>query len=309
MSQDTQSKIQSLIDDNRVVLFMKGTRAFPQCGFSARAVELLSVCGAGEFKDVNVLLDTDIRQGIKEFSNWPTIPQCYIDGAFVGNSDVLFEMVETGELQKLLGGEMDPLTKKAPEITLTKAAREAFAGAMIDAGDEVLRFEVSPDFVPELRLGSKQLGDHVVEQGALHIHVSTDSAARADGTQIDYLEGPEGLGFRIDNPNAPKEPKEISPYKLKAWLDEGEPLQLYDLRSAEERAQASLAQARPFDETARRELEHLPKDTRVVFFCHHGADSRRGAIQWMGDGYTNIHVLLGGIDTWSQQVDPSVPRY
>lgn len=99
---DVQQSIRETVESNRVVLFMKGTKIFPQCGFSARAVEILKSCGV-EFKDVNVLPDPAIRQGIKEYSQWPTIPQVYVDGKFVGGSDILMEMYQSGELQKLLG--------------------------------------------------------------------------------------------------------------------------------------------------------------------------------------------------------------
>ena len=98
---DVKKTIQDTVEQNRVVLFMKGTKNFPQCGFSQRAVAILKECGA-EFKDVNVLSDPAIRQGIKDFSNWPTIPQIYIGGKFVGGSDILNEMYQSGELQKLL---------------------------------------------------------------------------------------------------------------------------------------------------------------------------------------------------------------
>jgi monothiol glutaredoxin len=98
---DVKKTIQQTVDSNRIVLFMKGTKTFPQCGFSARAVDILKKCGA-DFKDVNVLADPSVRQGIKEYSNWPTIPQVYIDGKFVGGSDILAEMFQSGELQKLL---------------------------------------------------------------------------------------------------------------------------------------------------------------------------------------------------------------
>lgn len=98
---DIQATIRETVEKNRVVLFMKGTKHFPQCGFSARAVELLKKCGA-EFKDVNVLADPELRQGIKDFSSWPTIPQVYVDGKFIGGSDILMEMYEAGELQKVL---------------------------------------------------------------------------------------------------------------------------------------------------------------------------------------------------------------
>lgn len=98
---DGNQTIKDTISQNRVVLFMKGTKNFPQCGFSARAVEILKKCGA-DFKDVNVLADPAIRQGIKDFSNWPTIPQVYVDGKFIGGSDILMEMYQSGDLQKLL---------------------------------------------------------------------------------------------------------------------------------------------------------------------------------------------------------------
>jgi monothiol glutaredoxin len=98
---DIQDTIRETVEKNRVVLFMKGTKNFPQCGFSARAVEILKKCGA-DFKDVNVLADPAIRSGIKDYSNWPTIPQVYIGGKFVGGSDILFEMYQSGELQKML---------------------------------------------------------------------------------------------------------------------------------------------------------------------------------------------------------------
>ena len=97
-----QQKIDSIVKGNPVVLFMKGTAQFPQCGFSGRAVQILKACGVTEIKTVNVLEDQDIRQGIKDYANWPTIPQLYIHGEFVGGSDIMMEMYEAGELQPLL---------------------------------------------------------------------------------------------------------------------------------------------------------------------------------------------------------------
>ena len=98
---DTNSRISNIVQGNDVVLFMKGTPLFPQCGFSSRAVAILEHCGV-DFEGVDVLQDMDIRQGIKEFSDWPTIPQLYVKGEFVGGSDIMMEMYEAGELQQLL---------------------------------------------------------------------------------------------------------------------------------------------------------------------------------------------------------------
>jgi monothiol glutaredoxin len=100
--EDTQKRIDDLVKGNRVVLYMKGTPQFPQCGFSALAVQVLNACGVNEFASVNVLADPAVREGIKQYANWPTIPQLYVNGEFVGGSDIMREMYENGELQKLL---------------------------------------------------------------------------------------------------------------------------------------------------------------------------------------------------------------
>ncbi|MCX7125127.1 MAG: Grx4 family monothiol glutaredoxin [Gammaproteobacteria bacterium] len=97
-------QIKEIIESNDVVLFIKGTAQFPQCGFSGKVVQILKSCGAN-FKDVNVLADPEIRQGIKDYSNWPTIPQLYIRGEFIGGCDIMTELYESGELQKLISKE------------------------------------------------------------------------------------------------------------------------------------------------------------------------------------------------------------
>jgi monothiol glutaredoxin len=99
---DVQQRIDQLVKGNKVVLFMKGTAQFPQCGFSGRAIQILKACGVKEIATVNVLEDEGIRQGIKDYAQWPTIPQLYINGEFVGGSDIMMEMYQSGELQPLL---------------------------------------------------------------------------------------------------------------------------------------------------------------------------------------------------------------
>ena len=101
---DTQQRIKEQVTGNPVVLYMKGTPQMPQCGFSQLAVQVLQACGVRQFFTVNVLENPDIRQGIKEYANWPTIPQLYVNGEFVGGSDIIKEMYESGELQKVLEG-------------------------------------------------------------------------------------------------------------------------------------------------------------------------------------------------------------
>jgi monothiol glutaredoxin len=105
---DVQQRIDQLVKNNPVVLFMKGSAQFPQCGFSGRAIQILKACGAQNIITVNVLEDEGIRQGIKQYANWPTIPQLYIGGEFVGGSDIMSEMYEAGELQQMLAPQAQP---------------------------------------------------------------------------------------------------------------------------------------------------------------------------------------------------------
>jgi monothiol glutaredoxin len=102
---DAQQRIDQLVKGSDVLLFMKGSASFPMCGFSGRAVQILKACGVDpkQLKTVNVLEDDEIRQGIKEYSNWPTIPQLYVRGEFIGGSDIMMEMYQSGELQQVLG--------------------------------------------------------------------------------------------------------------------------------------------------------------------------------------------------------------
>jgi monothiol glutaredoxin len=106
---DIKDTIREQVSAHPVVLYMKGTAQFPQCGFSALAIQVLNACGVDNFHTVNVLADPAIRQGIKEYANWPTIPQLYVNGEFVGGSDIMREMYQSGELQKLL----EPVKQKA----------------------------------------------------------------------------------------------------------------------------------------------------------------------------------------------------
>ncbi|MFZ3125056.1 MAG: Grx4 family monothiol glutaredoxin [Acidovorax sp.] len=104
---DTQQRIDTLVKSSGILLFMKGNASFPMCGFSGRAIQILKACGVDTkaLTTVNVLEDEEIRQGIKEYSNWPTIPQLYVKGEFIGGSDIMMEMYESGELKLVLGAE------------------------------------------------------------------------------------------------------------------------------------------------------------------------------------------------------------
>ncbi len=304
-------RIEQLIGEHKVVLFMKGTRDAPECGFSARAAEVLQRCGA-VFSDVDVQADAALREGLERYSNWPTFPQTYVDGQLIGGSDVLIEMFNSGQLQSLLGLDSGDDTQAAPAVTVSAAAAAAFADVAKEAeAGEVVRFEVNPSFRHALFLGPKRASDHVIEcPSGLELFVSRDSAPRADGVSIDFVNSAlEGVGFKIDNPNEPAGVNEISPAELKKRLDGDEPVVLVDVRGREERQRAGIASALALDTEGQAQLASLPKDAHLVFFCHHGLRSRAVAGQHIERGHTNVHNLSGGIDAWSLQIDSDVPRY
>jgi len=305
-------QIQEIIDNHDVVLFMKGTRMFPQCGFSAQAIEVFKRCGV-KVKDVNVLADPDMRAGIKTFSNWPTIPQAYVKAEFIGGSDILLEMYENGELHKKLGiddGSDEAEASAPPKITVSKTAREQFVTAGKEVGDDVLRFDISRSFSYDLFFGPRVESDWAIDVGdGLLLHVSKQAGVRANGTSIDFVDGPDGAGFKIDNPNQPASVQSISPKELEALLGSDEKVYLFDTRGDKERAIAKLEQARALDADGRALLDTLPTGAKIVVHCHHGVRSKAAAQKLIEDGFTDVYSLTGGIDAWSATIDDSIPRY
>jgi monothiol glutaredoxin len=311
LSEPLKQRIEALVRSDRVVLFMKGNRRFPQCGFSSSVVQILDGL-VPSYTTVNVLEDPEIRDGIKAYASWPTIPQLYIDGEFVGGADIVREMRESGELAQKLGGAAGgggESEVQAPKITLSPAAKRAFTEAAAEAPGELLRFEVSPRFEYGLYFGPRAEGDVEVDAGGMVVLVDKASARRADGVTIDFIEGPEGAGFKIENPNEPPRVRQLSARKLKEMLDTGERFEFVDVRTDKERAIARIEPAKLLDQAELERLEAMPKDTPIVFHCHHGGRSRSAAEAFVSRGFSKVYNLEGGIDAWSVAVDPSVPRY
>jgi monothiol glutaredoxin len=305
MDQQTRERIQRVIDENDVVLFMKGTPEAPRCGFSATIVQILGSVGAS-FASVDVLGDAAVRDGIKEFSDWPTIPQLYVKKEFVGGADIVKELYGSGELEEKLGKEVAEVA--VPKITITTRAAEALKGA-VESGDEGVRFEVGPEFQYGLSIGPKQPRDVVVELGGVTLLLDRASAKRAEGTTIDYVTTPEGAAFKIKNPNEPPKVRQLAPRELAELLRSDKKPALYDVRTPAERAKAHIEGAKLLDRPAQDEILGLPKDTPIVFHCHHGGRSQQAAEHFLTQGFTNVSNLSGGIDAWSVEVDPNVPRY
>lgn len=305
LSDRQRVEFETLVRSHPVVLFMKGNRRFPQCGFSATVVGILDGL-TPTYHTVNILEEPAVREGMKEFSNWPTFPQLYVRGEFVGGCDIVKAMHTSGELGKLLGAEAKPA--KTPRVTISAAAAKAFKDAAPEEGDDVLRLDIDPQFNCDLHFGPKSAGDLETRSSDVTLYVGGPSAARADGITIDFVDGPQGMGFKIDNPNEPPRVKPITAKALRSLLDNNR-IELFDVRPDDERARASIARARKLDAEGQRYLFGLKKDTAIALHCHHGARSRAAAEQLLGEGFTNVYNLEGGIEAWSTDVDPSVPRY
>ncbi len=317
LSDPQREKLAELVRSKPVVLFMKGNRRFPACGFSQQVVGILDQL-TPTYETVNILADPEVREGMKEFSSWPTFPQLYVKGEFVGGCDIVKDLFASGELQKLLGTEAkaegaagagaDTQAVKAPTITISETAATAFKEAAADAGAEVLRLEIDPDFNCDLHFGPSVPGDVEIKSAGVTLHVARGSVSRADGVSIDFIQGPKGPAFKIDNPNEPPRVKRIGPRELKAMLDAGK-VHLFDVRPDAERARASIAAARKLDAKTQEDILAMPKDAPIAFHCHHGTRSRGAAEALLREGFTNVYNLEGGIEAWSAEVDPSVPRY
>lgn len=305
LSPEIRTRLSELTQSEKVFLFMKGNPAAPQCGFSAQVISILDRL-IPTYATFDVLSDPDVRNGIKDFSDWPTIPQLYIGGEFMGGCDIIKEMYENGELHQALGIERAGSTP--PDIQLSDAAAEFLKQALGQAGQAALQLSIDAHFKSSLGIGPAQPGQIEVVSKGIAINIDPDSAVRANGVSIDTVDTPEGTRLAIDNPNAPRV-GQLDVATLKQWIDAGEKFEFFDVRTEQERASAQIASSRLLDAEARAYLEALPRDTPIVFHCHHGGRSQAAAEHYAQLGFTNTHNLEGGIDAWSTEIDPSVPRY
>src|SRR5690349_1432919 len=168
-----KQKIDQLVKSDSVVLFMKGTRSFPQCGFSASVVNILNTL-IPKYTTVNVLSDPDIRSNMKEYSDWPTFPQLFIKGEFVGGADIVRQMHESGELEKKLGDLVTPA--KAPNVTVTaRAATELQAALKEGSPGDVIHLTITPSWEHQLDLGAKESSHVTVNSGGITVQLDRAS--------------------------------------------------------------------------------------------------------------------------------------
>jgi monothiol glutaredoxin len=200
MSPETREAIDGLLRDNRVVVFMKGNRAQPQCGFSAKTVAALDMM-LPDYLAIDVLQNPDIRDGIKAYGNWPTIPQLYVDGELIGGSDIITEMFDSGELGSVLG--MPEPTGQRPEIKLDPDAADIMVNAIQSRPDHTIHLKINAGFEHSMSLAPPRPGSLTVVSGPVSLQMDRWSAARADGLRVRVRESLQGQGFSFDNPNAP----------------------------------------------------------------------------------------------------------
>lgn len=312
MSPELRQKLDQLVASDAVVLFMKGNRSFPQCGFSASVVNILNTL-VPKYTTVNILSDAELRVAMKEYSDWPTFPQLYVAGEFVGGADIVNQMHQSGDLAKKIGSVVPVAAAgkvEGPKVTVTARAAKELTAALADGGPgDVIHITITPQWEHQLDIGPVEATHVTVKSEGVTLQLDPQSAGKAAGLVVDFIESAEGAGFKLDNPNRPAAVRQIGPKDLKGLLDAGKIGAFYDVRTEKERAIASIAGAKLLDDEALNALEQLPKDTVIALHCHHGGRSNAAAEHLLRKGFKNVYNLAGGIEAWSRDVDPKVPRY
>ncbi|MCA1714753.1 MAG: Grx4 family monothiol glutaredoxin, partial [Gammaproteobacteria bacterium] len=196
-----RTRIETLLGAHRVVLFMKGEPRAPQCGFSAKAIAALDATGV-DYVHVDVLADPEIREGIKAYGEWPTIPQLYIGGELVGGSDIIEQLANSGELHAALG--LPPPDRTPPRIAILPDALAMLRETLANAGEGyALKIEIDPHYDARLQLAPADAQAIATEVDGIRAQFDPASARRAEGLRIDWVDDERGRGLVIDNPNAP----------------------------------------------------------------------------------------------------------
>lgn len=291
-----KENIENILNQSECVLFMKGTPQHPQCGFSSNTVKILQELIGDKFSHCNVLADQQIREGIKEYGNWPTIPQLYINKELVGGNDIVSEMYNTGELQSLLG--LEQPERSAATITVTEKAMQNILSGVENIGSSVLMLSIDSQFNTRFSIEEPKGYEIVSEIGGIKIYMDIGTAKRANGIEIDWVEDLQGAGLVIKNPNEPKAVNQLSIKSLKTGLQEGTIEHIYDVRSESEFASRTIPGAKRLDKQAMQFIDAMDKDTALVFICNAGNTSQGACEYYRKNGFSNVNNLVGGIAAW-----------
>lgn len=288
-----RERIEQQIASNDVFLYMKGSPKMPQCGFSAKTVGMLDSLLAGNYGSFNVLEDESIREGIKVFGDWPTIPQLYIKGELVGGCDIVTEMYNAGELHEMLG--LDKPDRSPPQIEITDNAAGKIREFLEAYPGQHLHFSIGGDWDAQFQIGPKQ--GHEIESSSNGITVLMDlaSAQRAKGARIDWTETMQGEGLTLDLPGAPAPVKSMTPAELQQRMNSGERLLVVDTRNETERKAKPLEFARGLDAELMAELKDADHQMPLVFVCNIGVSSQAVAEHYRKQGFAQVYNLEGGV--------------
>jgi len=288
-----RARIDQMLTSNRVMLFMKGTPKMPQCGFSAQTVGALDTILEGNYASFNVLEDQEVREGIKEYGNWPTIPQLYVDGELVGGCDIVMEMFNAGELHDLFG--LEPPDRTPPEIEISERAASKIREFLAAYPGQHLHFQVGSDWDAQFNLGPKSGTEIESTAAGLTVLMDLASAQRARGAKIDWVETVQGEGLKLDLPGAPPPVRQISPAELRQRLEADQRLVVVDTRNELDRQNKPLPFARALDADLMAELKDADRETPLVVLCNKGLSSQEVAEHYRKQGFTEVYNLSGGV--------------
>ncbi len=290
-------RIEKMLDENPVFLFMKGNPQTPMCGFSSNTVKIIKDLLGDDFGHFNVLEDPEIREGIKQYGQWPTIPQLYVKKELIGGNDIITEMFNSGELHELLGLQQPDRTP--PQMTISEQALAHIKEGMAEAGDHQLFLSIDESFNTRFSLEMPKGFEVVADLGELKVYMDIGTAKRAQGLSITWVDELQGSGLRIDNPNEPPAVKDLSSDELRSWMaSETANPKIYDVRSEAMVAEGTVDGAVRLDKTAIAEVEKMAKDTPLVFVCQVGQSSMAAAEFFRKKGFTEVYNLSGGYNNW-----------
>lgn len=296
MNTETKQFIDDLVKNNNCVLFMKGTPSHPQCGFSSNTVSILKDVLNDDFVTFNVLDNPEVREGIKEYGNWPTIPQLYLGSELVGGNDIITEMFNTGELHSLL--ELPQPDRTPAKIVITDSAKENIEAGLTDIGTNVLKLTIDSQFNTRFSIEAAKGYEVVSEINGIKIYMDVGTVKRAQGIEIDWVEDLSGSGLVINNPNAPKPIKQITSEELKKAIGENTIQHVFDVRNEEQFSQQNIPNSRRLSKEVMQEIEEMDKSTPIVFVCNVGKSSQGACEFYRKKGFTQVYNLTGGISHW-----------
>lgn len=296
MKEQTKQAIETLVQNNTCVLFMKGNPTHPQCGFSSNTVGILKELVGEDFTYCNVLEDNEMREGIKEYGNWPTIPQLYINNELVGGNDIVTEMFNTGELQSMLN--LPQPSREPAKINISDKAVENILKGTENMGLNVLMLSIDGQFTTRFSIEEPKGYEVVTVCGDIKIYMDVGTAKRAEGIEINWVEDLQGAGLVIKNPNEPQAVIQIAKQELSKGIKEGRYNHIYDTRTEQQYNAQAIPGSKRLDKENMKQIEGLEKNIPLVFVCEVGNTSQGACEFYRKKGYSQVNNLVGGVAGW-----------